>query len=45
MKYLCLAYGSEEKMSALSKEDMDSLIGRCQTYDRSFRSPAIWSPG
>ena len=33
MKYLCLAYGEEEKMSKLSKEEMDGLIARCQTYD------------
>lgn len=33
MKYLILAYGSEEKMTALSKEELDSLIGKCQTYD------------
>lgn len=37
MKYLCLAYGSEEKMSALSKEEMDSLIGKCQTYDQDLQ--------
>ena len=37
MKYLCLAYGEEEKMNALSKSEMDALISNCQTYDQELQ--------
>ena len=37
MKYLCLAYGAEEQMNALSKSEMDALISDCRTYDEELR--------
>jgi len=37
MKYLCLAYGEEEKMNALSKSEMDALVSRCQIYDQELQ--------
>jgi hypothetical protein len=37
MKYLCLAYGEEEKMKALSKDEMDALIRNCGIYDQELQ--------
>jgi hypothetical protein len=33
MKYLCLLYGNQEKMSKLSKDDFAALAEKCKTYD------------
>jgi hypothetical protein len=33
MKYLCLAYGDRMKMEALTKEEMDSIVQRCQPHN------------
>lgn len=30
MKYLCLGYFNREKMDALSKQEIDSLMGKCK---------------
>ena len=40
MKYLCLGYFNREKMDALSKQEIDSLMGKCkplvdELYERS----------
>ena len=32
MKYLCLGYFDKEKMDTLSKDEVDSLMGRCKPY-------------
>lgn len=32
MKYLCLGYFDRDKMDALSKDEIDSLMGRCRPY-------------
>jgi hypothetical protein len=37
MKYLCLAFGNEEKFNALSKSELDALIADCQTYDAELQ--------
>jgi hypothetical protein len=37
MKYLCLAYGEEEKMNALSQSEMDELVRKCQLYDQELQ--------
>jgi len=33
MKYLCLLYGNQEKVSKLSKEDFAALVERCKRHD------------
>jgi hypothetical protein len=37
MKYLCLAYGEESKMTALSQSELDELIRNCQLYDQELQ--------
>jgi hypothetical protein len=37
MKYLCLAYGDETKMNALTKSEMDTLVSECRVYDEELR--------
>jgi hypothetical protein len=37
MKYLCLAFGNEEKFNALSKSELDALIADCQGYDAELQ--------
>lgn len=37
MKYLCLAYGDEEKMNALTQGEMDALVSKCRVYDEELR--------
>ena len=37
MKYLCLAYGDQQKMSALSKEEFEALVARCRVYDEELK--------
>jgi len=37
MKYLCLAYGDQEKMSALSKEEFEALVARCRVFDEELK--------
>lgn len=37
MKYLCLAYGDQEKMSALTKEEFEALVARCRVYDEELK--------
>lgn len=38
MKYLCLAYGDQKKMEALSKEQLAALFERCQAYDAELKA-------
>jgi hypothetical protein len=38
MKYLCLLYGNQEKVSALSAEEFESLKERCAAYDSELRA-------
>ena len=45
MKYLCLAFGDEEKMEALSKSEFDALIADCQTYDAELHKTGHLVPG
>lgn len=37
MKYLCLLYGNQEKVSQLSKEEFASLTERCKEYDAELK--------
>lgn len=37
MKYLCLLYGNQEKVSSLSKEEFAALIEKCKVYDAELR--------
>jgi hypothetical protein len=37
MKYLCLAFGDEQKFNAMSKSELDALIANCQTYDAELQ--------
>lgn len=36
MKYLCLAYGNEEKFESLSKSDLEDLGAKCKTHDEDL---------
>ena len=38
MKYLCLAYGDEEKMAALTPEELDALIAKCREHDAELKA-------
>ena len=37
MKYLCLAYGDEEKSNAMTQSEMEALIRDCKTYDEELQ--------
>lgn len=37
MKYLCLAYGDQEKMSKLTKAEFEALVARCRVHDAELR--------
>jgi hypothetical protein len=37
MKYLCLAYGDQRKMEALTKEQFEALVARCRLHDEELR--------
>jgi hypothetical protein len=37
MKYLCLLYGNQEKMSKLSKDEFAALVERCKVHDEELR--------
>jgi hypothetical protein len=37
MKYLCLAYGDEQKMSKLTKEEFEALVARCGEHDAELK--------
>jgi len=37
MKYLCLAYGDEEKFNAMSKSQLDELMAKIMVYDEELQ--------
>ena len=37
MKYLCLAYGDQKKMEALSKAEFEALVARCRVHDEELK--------
>jgi len=37
MKYLCLAYGDQRKMEALTKAEFEALVARCRVHDEELR--------
>jgi hypothetical protein len=38
MKYLCLAYGDERKMKALTKEQFEALVAKCKPLDEELHA-------
>ena len=38
MKYLCLAYGDQKKMAALSKAEFEALVAKCRVHDEELRN-------
>ena len=38
MKYLCLAYGDEKQMAALTKAEFEALKTKCQAYDAEMKA-------
>lgn len=38
MKYLCLAYGDQQRMQDLSKEQFEALVARCRQHDAELRA-------
>lgn len=37
MKYLCLLYGNQQKISQLSKEEFASLVEKCRPHDAELQ--------
>ena len=37
MRYLCLAYYDEAKMSALSPPELHAIVSKCPAYDAKLR--------
>ncbi len=37
MKYLCLAYGNEERMKSLTKAEFEALVAKCRVHDEELR--------
>lgn len=38
MKYLCLAYGDQEKMSKLTPQEFEALVARCKEHDAELQA-------
>jgi hypothetical protein len=38
MKYLCLLYGDQKKMEALTKEQFEALVAKCKPFDEELRA-------
>jgi len=38
MKYLCLAYYDEQAFEALSKPELEALVGQCPPHDAALRA-------
>src|SRR5262245_33632417 len=37
MKFLCLAYGDQQKMGALTKMEFEALVAKCRVHDEELR--------
>jgi hypothetical protein len=37
MKFLCLAYGEQKAMEALTKDEFEKLVAKCRVYDEELR--------
>ena len=37
MKYLCLAYGIQKEMEALSKSEFEALLVKCRVHDEELK--------
>jgi len=37
MKYLCLAYGDQKKMEALTKAEFEALLAQCRVHDEELK--------
>ena len=36
MKFLCLAYGDQQKMEALTKVEFETLVAKCRVHDEEL---------
>ena len=45
MKYLCLAYGDQKKMEALSKAEFEALKAQCQVHDEELKKSGHYVSG
>jgi hypothetical protein len=45
MKYLCLAYGVQEQMEALSKAEFEALVAKCQVHDEELKKSGHYVSG
>ena len=37
MKYLCLAYGDQKRMEALTEAEFQALVARCRVHDEELK--------
>ena len=45
MKYLCLAYGDQRKMEALTKAEFEALLAQCRVHDEELRKSGHYVSG
>jgi len=45
MKYLCLAYGIQQQMEALSKNEFEALVAKCRVHDEELRNSGHYVSG
>jgi len=45
MKYICLGYADEQKVSAMSQNDLNALIDECLAYDDVLRKDGHFAGG
>jgi len=41
MQYLCLAYGDQSKMEALSPAEFEALVARCRQHDAELQAESL----
>jgi|RhiMethySRZTD1v2_1073278.scaffolds.fasta_scaffold374421_2 hypothetical protein len=45
MKYLCLAFGDQKKMEALTKPEFEDLLAQCRVHDEELRKSGHYVSG
>ena len=45
MKYLCLAYGDQRKMEALTKDQFEALVAQCRVHDEELKKSGHYVSG
>ena len=45
MKYLCLAYGDQEKMATLTPAEFEALVAKCKLHDEEMRATGQYVEG